>query len=109
MGAGGCVSAAGLIADLRAIKDPAARDDVGLTWQADLAANGYNVWYVTTAAQVPFARQLDSPPAVAVAGCGVPSPSPAASCTDVGAVGRSSPAVFFYQVRVYCDPLNEGP
>jgi len=32
-----------------------------------------------------------------------------ASCTDLGAISRDAPAVFFYQVRAYCDALTEGP
>ena len=31
------------------------------------------------------------------------------TCTDLGAVSRSAPSVFFYQVRAYCDAANGGP
>ncbi len=45
----------------------------------------------------------------AVAACAVPEPAGAPACIDRGAVSRAAPAVFFYQLRAYCDRNTEGP
>ena len=47
--------------------------------------------------------------AVGVVGCSSPVPAGTTTCTDVGGVPRGARAVFFYQVRCYCDAANEGP
>ena len=80
-----------------------------MSWQADLGANGYNVWYVGVKSEIDLARQSSSPPAVGVTGCSVPNPSISSTCIDGGAVSRDSPTIFFYQVRAFCDELSEGP
>ena len=75
----------------------------------DLAAIGYNVWYVERKEDVPLARASSAPPAVPVASCAIPSPTLVPACTDAGAVSRGAPGVSFYQVRAHCDALTEGP
>ena len=87
-------------------------DDVRFQWQLDLAANGYNLWYVGQKQQIPMANQANqqpSGPAIAVSGCAVPAPAPGPTCSDVGAVSRGAPTIFFYQAHAYCDATTEGP
>jgi len=102
-----CASTASAVIELMAVTELAG--DVRLSWTGDPAAAGYNVWYVRLRAQIPQARQAGSPPAIGVAGCAVPAPTATATCVDLGAIGRDAPAVFFYQVRAYCDDATEGP
>ena len=104
-----CSNAAVAIARLKAVKPLANHDSIDFTWDPDSAANGYNIWYVPLKADIPSARQTSSPPATPVAGCSVPSPASGNACTDVGAVSRGTPTMFFYQVHSYCDAKSEGP
>jgi hypothetical protein len=104
-----CVEAAAAIRQVRAVKERANPDDIDFTWFPDGAGTGYNIWYVTSKEEIPQARQSSSPPAIPVTGCAVPSPATATACTDQGAVSRDAPTAFFYQIRTYCDALNEGP
>ena len=59
--------------------------------------------------QIDLARAASSPPAIPVAGCAPPVSAATNACTDLGAVSRGTPALFFYQVRAFCDPASEGP
>ena len=104
-----CPSPPGVIGGVLAVKGPSSFDDVSLSWVPDLAANGYNIWYVGRKDEIDLARQANQPPAVPVVGCATPSPASGSSCTDVGGVSRGVPTIFFYQVRAFCDPLAEGP
>ena len=94
---------------LVAARPGATPGDLELRWQADPAANGYNVWYVGAKEDIVLANQRNVPPAAPVGNCAVPSPATSTACTDIGGVGRGSPTTFFYQVRAYCDPGAEGP
>jgi hypothetical protein len=62
----------------------------------DPAATGFNIWYVTRAADIDRARQGNQPLATGVTGCRAPAPAPGNSCTDVGALSRGAPTTFFY-------------
>jgi len=106
---GSCASIAGPIQRLLASKESSTPDNIALEWLPDVAASGYNIWYVTRKEDVPLARQTSSPPAIAVSGCAVPAPAAGLSCTDIGAVSRSPSLPFFYQARAYCDATTEGP
>jgi hypothetical protein len=66
-------------------------------WGRDPNASEY---HLNTASQ---------PPAMGVTGCSAPAPAPSNACTDLGAVSRDAPAVFYYQVRASCDAASEGP
>jgi hypothetical protein len=103
-----CAVAAMAIRGLLAAKSLTAPGDVFVEWLPDAAAAGYNLWYVTDKADIPDAR-LGGAPAIPVAGCAVPTPAAGVTCTDVGAVTRDPSRPFFYQVRVYCDAMTEGP
>ena len=81
---------------------------MALSWQADIGANGYNVWYVESKQDIDSARENSQPPAMGVAGCATPSPAVAPTCTDSSAVPRL-PTLFHYQVRVHCAVGSEGP
>ena len=35
-------------------------------------------------------------------------PAAGPSCTDPGAIARDAPSLFFYQVRAFCAPAEEG-
>ena len=83
--------------------------DIQFQWHRDLAAFGYNVWYVERKEDIPLARASSAPPARAVASCALRSPELDPACTDPGGVSRDAPQPLFYQVRAYCDDETEGP
>jgi serine/threonine-protein kinase len=101
-----CASLVASIARVHAVRDGAG--GVTLTWDADAAAAGTNVWYVKAKDAIPLARQSSAPPANPVLNC-VPKPAPSTICTDVGAVAREAPTLYFYQARSSCADSSEGP
>jgi hypothetical protein len=98
-----CTALPGVIGDVRAVRNGVAVD---LTWSRDAQATGYDVWWVSAAADIPLAR-IDST-AVGVVGCSPPQPAPLASCTDGDALTRPETTVY-YQVRGACGVGAEGP